>query len=194
MNELLNWGKNITVPNILSVLRIMIIIPFVLSFVKDNYILAGFLLILSGFSDLLDGMIARKFNQITDLGKMLDPAADKLTLMAVMICVGIKLTRIFPFMIILIIKEVLMLVAGLILINRNQLPPPAKWYGKLATTVFYVSVITIVALKAIWNIDNGSVNLIFMMITAVSMIYALTRYFKTFVLMIKSDVCERKSS
>lgn len=194
MNELLNWRKNITIPNFLSVFRIIIIIPFIFSFIKDNYILAGFCLVFSGLSDLLDGVIARGFNQITDLGKMLDPAADKLTLMAVMICVGIKFKRIFPFMIILIIKEILMLVAGLIIINRNQLPPPAKWYGKVATTVFYVSIITIVALKALWNIDNGYVNLIFMVITAVCMIYALARYFKTFILIIKSDVCEKKSN
>lgn len=186
MNELLNWKKNITVPNILSILRIIIIVPFVISFMKDDYIIAGLLLVLSGLSDLLDGMIARKFNQITSLGKMLDPTADKLTLMAVMVCVGVKLPKIFPFMIILIIKEVIMLVAGLVLIHNNQLPPPAQWYGKLATIVFYVSVITIVGLKALWNIDSGYLNLTLMLLTAACMIYALFKYFKIFVSMMKT--------
>ncbi len=194
MNEVLNWKKNITVPNILSVLRIIIIVPFVLLFVKDNYILSGVLLVLSGLSDLLDGLIARKFNQVTDLGKMLDPLADKLTLMAVMMCVGIKLPNIFPFMIILVIKEVLMLIAGLVLINRKQVPPAAKWYGKLATVVFYFSITTIILLKAFWNIENEYVNLIFMLVTAMCMIYALARYFKTFILMMNSDICEKKDS
>lgn len=187
MNEILNLKKNMSIPNVISFLRIIIIIPFVSSFMKDDYILAGSLLILSGLSDLLDGMIARKFNQVTALGKMLDPTADKITLMAVMVCVGIKLPKIFPFMIILIIKEVIMLIAGLVLIYRNQLPPPAQWYGKLATIVFYVSVISIIALKALWNVDNGYINLTLMMITAVCMIYALCKYFKIFVLMVKSS-------
>lgn len=186
-NELFNWKKNMSVPNMLSLLRIVIIIPFVSSFMKDNYILAGALLVLSGLSDLFDGIIARKFNQITPLGKMLDPTADKLTLMAVMVCVGLKLPKIFPFMILLIIKEVLMLIAGLILIKRNQSPPSAKWYGKLATVVFYVSVILIIALKALWGVDNGYINLILMIITAGCMIYALFRYFKIFISMIKSN-------
>lgn len=186
MNELFDWKKNMSVPNILSLLRIVIIIPFVSSFMKDNYVLAGALLILSGLSDLFDGMIARKFNQVTPLGKMLDPTADKLTLMAVMVCVGLKLPKIFPFMIILVIKEVLMLVAGLVLIRRNQSPPSAKWYGKLATVVFYISVILIITLKAIWCIDNEYINLILMIITAGCMIYALFKYFEIFVSMMKS--------
>lgn len=187
MNELFDLKKNMSVPNIISFLRILIIIPFVSSFMKDNYILAGALLVLSGLSDLLDGMIARKFNQVTALGKMLDPTADKLTLMAVMVCVGLKLPKIFPFMIILIIKEVLMLVAGLVLIKRNQSPPSAQWYGKLATVVFYVSVILIIGLKALWGVDNEYVNLTLMIITAACMIYALFKYFRIFVSMVKSN-------
>ncbi len=188
MNELFNLKKNMSVPNMLSFLRIVLIVPFVLSFMKDNYVLAGILLILSGVSDFFDGMIARKFNQITSLGKMLDPTADKLTLMAVMVCVGLKLPRIFVFMLILIIKEILMLLAGLVLINRNQSPPAAQWYGKLATVVFYVSVITIITLKALWNVDNGYINFTLMVITAVCMIYALFRYFKIFKSMTKSSI------
>lgn len=187
MHELLYWKRNITVPNILSFLRIVIVIPFVLSFMEDNYVLAGGLLILSGLSDLFDGIIARKFNQITPLGKMLDPTADKLTLMAVMMCVGLKFPKVFPFMVILVVKEVLMLLAGLILICRNQSPPPARWYGKLATVVFYISVILIIVLKALMGIDNGYINLTLMIITATCMMYALFKYFKIFVSMIKSN-------
>lgn len=187
MNELFDWKKNMSVPNIISLLRIIIIIPFVSSFMQDKYVLAGALLVLSGFSDMLDGMIARKYNQITPLGKMLDPTADKLTLMAVMVCVGLKLPKIFPFMIILVIKEVLMLIAGLILIRKNQSPPSAKWYGKLATVVFYVSVILIIALKALWGVDYEYANLILMVITAVCMIYALFKYFEIFISMIKDN-------
>ena len=77
----------LTVPNFLSVIRIILIWPFVVSVVRNDYVWAGIILAVSGLSDLFDGITSRKFNQVTRLGKMLDPAADKLTLMAVMICV-----------------------------------------------------------------------------------------------------------
>ena len=83
------WNKNITIPNLLSVLRILLILPFVYFFMTGNVLLAGLMLALSGLSDLFDGMIARKFNQVTDLGKMLDPVADKLTQGTVAICLAI---------------------------------------------------------------------------------------------------------
>lgn len=175
----------LTVPNILSALRIFIIVPLFLSIMDDNYILASVLLVLSGISDMLDGIIARKFNQVTRLGKMFDPTADKLTLMAVMICVGLKFPKIYPFMIILILKEVAMLLAGVIILKRKQTPPAAKWYGKVSTVVFYISVITIIGLKAVWNLDLEWLNVLLMSITALCMIYSVVRYFNIFMSIIK---------
>lgn len=186
MKRSTNLKYNFNVPNILSVLRIFLIFPFVTAVFKDNYIFAGIILVISGLSDLLDGLIARKFNQITPLGKMLDPAADKLTLMAVMVCVGFKFPKIFPFMVILVIKEVLMLSAGALILKNKKSLPSAKWYGKIATVIFYISVITIIGLKAIWNIDNELVNLSLMTLTAIFMIYAIMRYFRIFVYIMRN--------
>ena len=126
----------LTVPNFLSVIRIILIWPFVVSVVRNEYVWAGIILAVSGLSDLFDGITARKFNQVTRLGKMLDPAADKLTLMAVMICVGMKFPKIYPFMILLISKEVIMLMASVFLLGRKKTPTSAKWFGKAATVVF----------------------------------------------------------
>ncbi len=187
MKELLDIKSNLTIPNILSVVRIVLIFPFVFAAVKGNYTFAVAVLIVSGLSDLFDGIIARKFNQVSALGKMLDPIADKLTLMAVMICVGIKLPKIFPFMILLIVKELAMLLAGAVLLKKNKVPPSAQWYGKLATIVFYISVITIVGIKAFWNMDFEILDITLMSITAFCMIYALWRYFEIFVSMVKND-------
>ncbi|MGN0470725.1 MAG: CDP-alcohol phosphatidyltransferase family protein, partial [Acutalibacteraceae bacterium] len=71
--------KNLTVPNLLSFIRILVIPPLIIFLLDQNFIMAGVMLIISGVSDMFDGMIARKFNQVTQLGKMLDPIADKLT-------------------------------------------------------------------------------------------------------------------
>lgn len=87
MNKSICLKKNLTIPNMLSLLRILVLVPFVISVTKNNYIAAGLILIISGLTDLFDGYIARKLNQVTRLGEMLDPTADKLTLMTVMICV-----------------------------------------------------------------------------------------------------------
>ena len=183
MNRLLN--KNLTIPNVLSLLRILILVPFVVFVFNEDYIKAGSILILSGVTDLLDGYLARKLNQITRFGEMLDPTADKLTLMTVMICVSIKFPSIFPFMMLLIIKEVLMLGAGAILLKLKKDPPASKWYGKIATVVFYISVTTIIVIKAIFNLDCENLNVILMSITSCFMLYSLAKYFKIFVLLIK---------
>ena len=68
-----------TIPNLLSLLRIIVIPFFAYFFIKGNALWAIIVLFLSGVSDFLDGKIARKFNQVSDLGKVLDPVADKLT-------------------------------------------------------------------------------------------------------------------
>ena len=79
-------NKNINVPNALSVLRILLIIPFVILYTRGEFVWAVVCLVLSGLSDLFDGMIARRFHQQTEVGQMLDPIADKLTQGTVAIC------------------------------------------------------------------------------------------------------------
>ena len=178
--------KNLTVPNALSLMRIIIIIPFIMAAVSGDYITAVSILAISALTDFLDGAIARKFNQITDLGKMLDPTADKITLMAVMICVGAKFPEVFPFMVVLIAKEVVMLIAGAILIFLKETPPAARWYGKVATVTFYISIILIIGLKAFFNYSNGDFNKVLMYVVAIFMFYAVVRYGRSFWEVIKS--------
>ena len=187
MKESFKTSNLLNIPNFLSIIRIILICPFVISVIRDDYFSAVVILAFSGVSDLFDGIIARKLNQVTKFGKILDPAADKLTLMAVMVCVGLKFPKIFPFMILLILKESLMVIASIFLLKNKKAPTSAKWFGKVATVVFYVSVLVIIGLKAIFNVDNDCVNITLMVITAYFMFYAMWRYFKIFVLIIKND-------
>lgn len=80
MKQLSNWRKEIrTIPNLLSLFRV-VVLPFYLYLVaQHSFYLAGVIIAISGLTDFLDGFIARRFNQITKLGKILDPVADKLT-------------------------------------------------------------------------------------------------------------------
>jgi cardiolipin synthase len=164
-----------------------LIVPFVIFFIQENYILAAVCVIISGITDAFDGFIARTFNQVTDLGKILDPIADKLTLFAIMICVTIYSPVVLPVMIVLIIKDLLMLVGGSTLLKNGLTPPPAKWYGKVGTFMFYISVCLIVFLKAVFNYQNDVLSVTLLLVTTVMMLFSLVRYYLIFLSLMKSN-------
>lgn len=188
------WKKeNFNVPNMLSFIRIIIIIPFVLYFLNDEYLLAAVMLIFSGLSDMFDGIIARKLNQATKFGRILDPVADKLTLTAVVVCIGIKFPETILLVVILILKDVSMLIAGSFLLKKGVEPPAAKWYGKLSTIFFYISVIIIVALKAIYGITSPIISILLLSITSFFMLFALFKYFILFLKLLNVIIIKEKS-
>lgn len=188
------WKKeNFNVPNMLSFIRIIIIIPFVLYFLNDEYLLAAVMLIFSGLSDMFDGIIARKLNQATKFGRILDPVADKLTLTAVVVCIGIKFPETILLVVILILKDVSMLIAGSFLLKKGVEPPAAKWYGKLSTIFFYISVIIIVVLKAIYGIRSPIISILLLSITSFFMLFALFKYFILFLKLLNVIIIKEKS-
>ena len=181
-------NKNFNVPNILTIFRIVLIIPFVIYYTQDQILRAAAILLLSGLTDMLDGIIARKCHQITELGQMLDPLSDKLTQGAVAICLAVQQPILIPFLAIFVIKEILMVSAGIFLISRKKKRPGAsKWFGKIATVLFYISFGTIVLLKGIWGIENLYVSVTLLSITAAFMIYAFVRYARIYFDIIRSD-------
>ena len=129
------------VPNILTVIR-FIFIPFiVISIVLSNYILALVLFTLSSLSDVLDGYIARKYEAITDFGKLMDPLADKLTQISTLFTLYIK--RIIPiWIVVIIILKELVLISGASFLYGKKLVVSSKWYGKLATVLLYIAVVS----------------------------------------------------
>ncbi len=185
-NKKIEAASFITIPNLLTYLRIVLIVPFVICFLKEKYVLSMVFLGVSALSDCCDGYIARRFNQVTDLGKMLDPIADKLTLLAVMVCITILTPQVLPVMIILILKDVSMLIGGSVLLKRGLTPPAAKWYGKLGTILFYTSVIIIVFLKAVFKVEIPVLNIALLSLTAAVMIFALIKYYLIYRSLIKS--------
>ena len=179
-NQDFNKADIFTVPNILTYLRIVLIAPFVAFFLMEEYGYAVVCIVLSGLSDCFDGLLARKLNQVTDLGKILDPIADKLTLIAVMICMVVYAPNVMPILIVLIIKDFAMLLGGCNLLKMGIAPPAAEWYGKVATIVFYFSVSIIVFLKAVIDFESLTLDIILLSLTSVMMVYALYRYAKTY--------------
>lgn len=182
----LSIKKNLTIPNFLSFIRIVVIVPLIRFLLNENYIAAGLTMLISGVSDMFDGLIARKFNQVTQLGKILDPIADKLTLIAVVICINILYPSVTLFVIVLFCKELLMLCGGCLLLKLKIKPPAAKWYGKVSTAIFYTAVVTVVLLKAVWNITNKPLIVILFSITTIAMLFSLVNYSIIFFKLIKN--------
>ncbi|MCD8047503.1 MAG: CDP-alcohol phosphatidyltransferase family protein [Clostridiales bacterium] len=137
------------IPNILSAFRIVLIPFFVWQMLAGNTLNAGLILIASGLTDTLDGNLARKFGWISDLGKVLDPVADKLTQTAVSICLMIRFPSLWFFFAALIIKDLIMLVLGGYLAKGGVRLKGSRWFGKVATVVFYTVMILIVLFPSI---------------------------------------------
>lgn len=158
-----NWRKEIqTIPNLLSIFRILLL-PIYLYFVlRQSFYVAGTIIVVSGLSDYLDGVIARRYNQVTDLGKVLDPFADKLTQLFLILSMAWYRPWLWLLFGLFLIKEGFMFVAGLIELSKNIKLSGAKWYGKVATAVIYVGMILLLLfpeLPTLW------VRVIFAVIT-----------------------------
>lgn len=137
------------IPNALTILR-FILIPFIIIYiVKDKYIEAFVFLTISGLTDVLDGFIARKFNFITNFGKLIDPLADKTTQVSILVTLALK--NIIPMWILVIvfIKEFVM-ISGASFLYGKELVVSSKWYGKLATVLFYLAIVSSFFIKY-WN-------------------------------------------
>ena len=114
VNQEENLNRIITVPNLLSFFRLCLIPVIIWSYcVKKNPLLAGEILLLSGLTDLADGYIARRFHRISNLGKILDPVADKLTQAAMLICLFTRFPHVLLLIVIMAGKELYMVVSGL---------------------------------------------------------------------------------
>lgn len=134
------------VPNILTVIRILLIPLIVFYIFTGNYILAFVFFTISGITDIADGFIARKFNLVSNFGKLMDPLADKLTQIATL--ASLVFTDIIPVWILLIVflKEFIMICGASFLYGKDVVVY-SKWYGKLATVLFYIAIVISLLLK-----------------------------------------------
>ncbi len=143
----------LTIPNLLSALRIVLVPFFAYFFLNSQLGLAVLMLALSGISDFLDGKIARRFNQVSALGKVLDPVADKLTQITLAVLLFYSFykstdatLKAFSWVfLVFILKELIMVIGGGVMLLFNIRPVAAEFYGKLATAAFYGIMIIIVA-------------------------------------------------
>lgn len=142
-----NWN---TIPNWMCFVRIALIPVFSVLFVKESYIAAFIVMIVAALTDVFDGKIARKYNMVSNLGKILDPIADKLSQIAIVVILIVKFWSfdgpLKYLLFLFIFKELVMVIAGAILLSLGMRPVAAEVWGKVATVVFYTFMITIIAI------------------------------------------------
>lgn len=164
------------VPNILTVIRFIFIPSIIVSLIYDNYVLALILFTLSSLTDILDGKIARKYNAISDFGKLMDPLADKLTQLSVLLTLAVKNVIPFWIVVILVLKETVM-IAGASFLYGKSLVVSSKWYGKLTTVLIYIAVVSSCLIK-IFNLPEFDIYIYVLAI--IFAIFSLVKYFMYF--------------
>ena len=173
------------IPNCLCFFRILLIplflyVYFVADF-KNRYLVAAFVLVISGISDFLDGFIARKFNMVTDFGKFIDPVADKLTHFVVAITLLFSYPLAWVLLIIIILKDLMLAIVGLYLYDYGLKITGASWWGKIATAYFYVIVIVLIGL----HIPNTVISFVLIITGSVLMLLSFILYAKELRYMVK---------
>mgnify|MGYP002525943570 FL=1 len=165
------------IPNILTIFR-FILIPFiVLNLANDKYLAAFVIFTVSGLTDILDGFIARKFNFITNFGKLIDPLADKCTQIITLATLALKDIIPMWIIIIVILKEFIM-VAGASFLYGKELVVSSKWYGKLATVLFYIAIVCSLFIKEFNFTFDFSLYIYYLAL--ISTIFSLLMYIKAF--------------
>lgn len=166
----------LTIPNLLSIFRLLLIPVYITIYLNSNqpsdYFLAATILTVSCLTDLIDGQIARRFNMITDVGKFLDPLADKLTQFSLILCLSVRHASLLYVVVLFFIKEMFQLIAYVISVKKGLTMTGSFLAGKICTTVLFMSLILLVLLP---NIPVKAVHLI-VIVDSTFLIIAFLRY------------------
>lgn len=168
------------VPNTLTIIRFLLI-PFIInSVINGHYMLAFVLFTISSLTDIADGFIARKFNLVSNFGKLMDPLADKLTQISMLSVLTVKAIIPIWILLVVLIKEVVM-VAGASFLYGKDVVVYSRWYGKLATVLLYIAIVSslIIAQFNITTTFIAHIDLYLYYLALVATVFALIMYVKS---------------
>lgn len=166
----------LTIPNLLSVIRLLMI-PFicVAYFIFHNYVAAAVLVALSAITDVADGIIARKCNMISDVGKMLDPFVDKLTEGVLILSLAFTYKFMFPLVVTFAVFEITKAVLGSLVTKKTGVVNGAKWFGKINTVYLYETILVMIIFRDIDPmIIQIKISVAFIMMFTTFVLYLLT--------------------
>lgn len=184
MHRIFRKDQILTVPNLLSLLRLMMIPLIVWLYCsKQRYYAAVIVVALSGLTDIADGIIARKFDMVSDFGKILDPIADKLTQVAMIVCLATRYRKMWSLVVIFIIKEIVMGLLGFIALKKLDEVNSAKWYGKVNTLLLYTVMGLLIMMP---NISFDMANAL-IVLCGVSMIVSVLLYCRFYMKLLRKN-------
>ena len=172
-----------TIPNFMSLFR-LILVPFIIwIYWKDEYDVAAALVLVSALTDILDGLIARKFNMVSDLGKVLDPLSDKVTQAALLVCLASRYSFVWFVFVLLAVKELTTFTLGTIAVKRRDKVHSAKWYGKLCTVVMETCMFLLILFPGI----PANATVIMLLLCSAVMLFSFAMYICFFVSQIRGE-------
>lgn len=183
-----HWVKEyFSIPNLMGYFRILMLPVFLVLYTRADslkaYMTAFAVLAVSMLTDCLDGRIARRFNMVTEFGKALDPAADKLTQGALMLAAAIRHPLMGILAVIFLLKEGYMMLMGLYLKKKKQVWNGAQWYGKVCTIVLDAGLFVLLTFP---NLPAGAVGAV-IFIMAAFMLFSLVKYIRFHVRIIRDS-------
>lgn len=175
-----DWKKEVfTIPNLLSLFRLALLPVYAYIYLNatedSQYLIAGTIMAVSCITDMVDGKIARRYNMVSTLGKILDPLADKITQFTLTLCLSLKHPVLRPVLALFVVKEIFQLVVGIVNLRKGKMLPGALLAGKICTTVLFVSLIALVLfpnLEERWVDAIAAVDTVFLVISFISYILA----------------------
>lgn len=169
-----------SIPNLMGYFRLVMIPVFVYMYLNastdEDYLKAALVMGISAITDMLDGLVARRFNMITEFGKFLDPLADKLTHGAILLCLLTRYYLITVLLVLYVLKEGFMLVMGIIKLRKGKKLDGAMWFGKCCTALLFVVLFILLLFP---HLPLGIVNSLILLCTLV-MAFTLGMYIPVF--------------
>lgn len=177
-----------TIPNMLSAFRIILAAVFLCVFrnaeISNQKEILTIIVLISALTDFLDGKIARRFNMVSELGKILDPIADKITQGILILCLMKKYPLLSGLFVFFIIKESFMGIAGLQVLKKTGQNEGAMWYGKVSTAIFYFVMLILIFIP---NISIKVANTL-IIASGIFMLLSFILYAQKFVSLLKKKI------
>lgn len=162
-----------SIPNVMGYFRILLIPVFCYLYItaesEKDYMCAAFVVLISSLTDLFDGKIARRFNMITELGKALDPVADKLTHAALAVCLATRYPLMWLLIALMLIKEGYMGIMGIIFLRKGKMLNGAMWFGKVCTALLFVGLLVLFLFPTLPEIFVNILIAVMMIVMAVTL-------------------------
>lgn len=185
------------IPNILSAFRIFLVFVFVIFFFLDypkHLIGALCVFLCAGLTDVVDGYLARRNNWITDLGKLLDPFADKLMQCTVLVCLATRQLIPVWLLVCYMVKELAMVFGSFFLLRRHDVVTSSGWCGKIAVCVFYAGIFSLIVMRNYLEIHPLAMRIVCLTMLLAALVAIVVYFIQYFVTRRKMAECKRKES